>query len=128
MKGIYLASYKALHEEHNIIYQDINGERDLDGDMLDIDLSNYDYIIATPPCNYWSRANYRRERSDYALKTKHLLPCILNKLIQLNKPFIVENVRNDNLFSKYGLLKLPLYIYKIGRHTYWTNIKFYNNY
>ena len=42
MNGIYLASYKALHENHNIVYQDINGQRDIGGDMMDIDLSPYE--------------------------------------------------------------------------------------
>ena len=49
-RGIYLGSYKAHHPNHNIIYQDINGERDLDGDMMDIinnkDLGKYDFIIS----------------------------------------------------------------------------------
>lgn len=122
MKGIYLASYKAEHPGHNIKYQDINGKRDIPGDMLQIDLTPYDYIIATPPCNYWSRANYRRESSNYSQKTKHLLPNILKKLCKQDKPFIVENVKNANRFTKYGLFNLPCFIYEIGRHTYWTNI------
>lgn len=122
MKGIYLASYRALHSEHNIVYQDINGKRDIAGDMLDVDLTLYDFVIATPPCNYWSRANYRRDKSLYSLNTKHLLPKILNKLIDLGIPFIVENVRNRKLFNKYGLLDLDCLIYEIGRHTYWTNV------
>lgn len=122
MKGIYLASFRANHPSHNLTYQDINGERDIDGDMMEIDLSPYDYIIATPPCNYWSRANYRRETSDYALKTKHLLLDILSKLVNQDKPFIVENVRNYKMFKKYGLFELPCFVYFIGRHTYWSNI------
>lgn len=122
--GIYLASFKAQHNGHSIVYQDINGKRDIAGDMLDVDLSSYDYIIATPPCNYWSCANYRRDFSSYSLSTKHLLPSILFKLYKLDKPFIVENVRNDPLFSSYGLFDLGLYVYKIGRHTYWSNIFF----
>ena len=123
MKGIYLASFIAYHEKHNIVYQDIIGNRDIGGDMMDIDLSPYDYIIATPPCNYWSRANYRRETSEYALNTKHLLIDILHKLCNQDKPFIVENVRNSKMFDKYGLFDLPCYVYFVGRHTYWTNIK-----
>ena len=95
MKGIYLASYKANHPKHDIVYQDINGERDIGGDMLTIDLYDYDYIIATPPCNWWSRANYRRDSSIYALSTKLLLPCIIYKLAYIDKPFIVENVLNE---------------------------------
>ena len=120
--GIYLASYKALHPNYNIIYQDINGKRDLSGDMLNIDLTPYDYIIATPPCNYYSRCNYRRETSKYSQETKHLLPEIIEKLCKLEKPFIVENVRNSVLFNKLGLYDKPCFIYIIGRHTYWTNI------
>ena len=124
-KGIYLGSYKAFHKNHDIVYQDINGERDLDGDMLTIDLKPYDYIIATPPCNWWSRANYRKEESVYALKTKLLLPCILYKLILTNKPFIVENVLNSIQFKNYQLDNLPgVRMVKIGRHTYWSNIEF----
>lgn len=121
MKGIYLAAFKVLHPNYNITYQDINGKRDIAGDMLDINLNDYDFVIASPPCNYWSRANYRRETSEYSQKTKHLLPTILNKLIALNKPFIVENVINRKLFKKYGLYNVDCFIYEHGRHTYWTN-------
>lgn len=124
MIGIYLGAFTAKHENYKIVYQDINGKRDIGGDMLDIDLTKYDFIIATPPCNYWSRANYRRETSEYAQKTKHLLGDIIDKLIRLNKPFIVENVRNKNLFIKNGLYNKNCLIYEHGRHTYWTNIQF----
>lgn len=122
MKGIYLAAFKAYHPNHNIIYQDINGKRDIGGDMMKIDLSDYDFIIATPPCNYWSRANYRRDTSDYSQKTKNLLPGIIKKLCKQEKPFIVENVRNSKLFNKYKLYDYPCFIYIVGRHTYWSNI------
>lgn len=122
MKGIYLAAFKAEHPGYNIVYQDNNGKRDLSGDMLSIDLSSYDFIIATPPCNFWSKANYRRFESLYSLNTFHLLPSILHKLIIIGKPFIVENVTNEKLFMKFHLFDLPLFIYHIGRHTYWTNV------
>ena len=124
MRGIYLAAFKANHPNHDLVYQDIDGKRDIGGDMMEVDLAEYDYIIATPPCNYYSRANYRRETSAYAQATKHLLPSILNKLIALGKPFIVENVKNKRIFKEIGLLDLPCYIYLIGRHTYWSNVKF----
>jgi len=125
MTGIYLASFRAYHPLHNIVYQDINGKRDIGGDMMDVDLSNYDYIIATPPCNYYSRANFRRNVSEYALKTRHLLPDILFKLSVLNKPFIVENVRNITIMNQQGIFdivnKYGLFVYFIGRHTYFSN-------
>src|SRR5690554_752608 len=124
MKGIYLASYKAYHEKYDLVYQDINGKRDLGGCMLSIDLSDYDFILATPPCNFWSRANYRRYTSKYSQATKHLLPDILDKLRKLGKPYIVENVRNEPLFKKYNILDKADYVYYYGRHTYWTNIPF----
>jgi len=52
MKGIYLCAFKALHPNVDLIYQDKFEKRDLMGDCLEIDLTAYDYIIATPPCNY----------------------------------------------------------------------------
>ena len=122
MKGIYLAAFKASHSNYDIVYQDINGKRDIAGDMMEVDLTPYDFIIATPPCNYWSICNYRRDTSKYALLTRHLLPQIIDKLLKLGKPFIVENVRNAPLMDQYGLFNKPCFIYVIGRHTYWTNI------
>lgn len=123
MKGIYLAAYKAYHPEYNIDYNDIEKTSkhiNIIEDMLKIDLSNYDYIIATPPCNYWSKARGNKI-SDYSIKTKELLPKIIDKLISLNKPFIIENVRNKPRFNEYNLLNKNCFIYTIGRHTYWTN-------
>jgi hypothetical protein len=124
MNILYLAAFKANHPNWNITYQDINGNRDIDGDMMDVNLNPYDVIIATPPCNYYSRANYRRETSEYSQATKHLLPSILKKLIQLDKPCIVENVRSPNLYKELGLFNLNCHVYFHGRHTYWTNIPF----
>ena len=121
MKGIYLASFKALHENYDIDYQDINGKRDISGDMLDINLNKYDYVIATPPCNYYSRANYRRDISEYSQKTKHLLPEIIDKLSKIGKPYIIENVINYPLMKEFYDKD---FVYQIGRHTYWTNIPF----
>lgn len=124
MKIIYLAAHIANHPNYDIDYQDITGKRDIDGDMMEVNLDPYDVIIATPPCNYRSRANYRRETSEYSQKTKYLLPGILLKLQNQNKPYIVENVRNSKLFKEYGLYNGKSFIYEIGRHTYWTNIPF----
>jgi site-specific DNA-cytosine methylase len=124
MKIIYLASgVGIINTKHQVTYQDINGKRDVGGDMLDVDLSPYDVIIATPPCNYYSRANYRRETSKIAQETKHLLPNIINKLQNQNKPYIVENVRNPNLFKDI-INNFNGHIYIHGRHTYFTNIFF----
>jgi len=125
MKGIYLGAAKSFHPSHNIVYQDIDGKRDIAGDMASIDILGYDYVIATPPCNYWSKARGKR-CSSYSIETRYLLPLMIYKLANYDKPFIVENVQNKKRFDEYGLLNnLPnnVFVYKIGRHTYWTNIK-----
>ena len=124
MKGIYLGAFRANHPNYDIDYQDINGKRDISGDMLETDLSKYDYIIATPPCNYWSLARGNR-CSQYSLDTKHLLPDIIDKLVKQDKPFIIENVKNKKRFMENGILpENRCYVKVIGRHTYWTNIDF----
>ena len=48
--------------------------------MMEIDLSPYDVIIATPPCNYYSRANYRRETSEYSQMTKTFTSKYIKKI------------------------------------------------
>lgn len=123
-KVIYLAAGRAKLNYPNVIYNDYKENRDLVCDMMDVDLGDYDILIATPPCNYYSRANCRRETSTYAQVTKHLLPDIIDKFIQTGKPFIVENVRNAPLFKKLGLYNKSCLIYTHGRHTYWTNCLF----
>lgn len=52
MKGIYLAAYTAKHSNYNMDYNDIKQTAkhiNVIGDMMDIDLTKYDYVIATPP-------------------------------------------------------------------------------
>lgn len=122
MKVIYLASGRAKLKYENVVYNDLFEDCDLKCDMLSVDLSDYDILIATPPCNYYSKANYRRNTSTYSQNTKHLLPGIIDKFIKTGKPFIVENVRNFSLFLKEGLFNFDCFIYFHGRHTYWTNI------
>lgn len=122
--GIYLGAYKAQHCNFNLVYQDINGKRDIGGDMLDVDLTPYDYVIATPPCNFWSQARGNR-CSQYSLDTMHLLPDIINKLVKLDKPFIVENVKNVKRMTQYGILpRNDCYVFFVGRHTYFSNVRF----
>ena len=124
-KVIYLAAGRAHLLYPNVTYNDYKEKRDLICDMLSVDLSDYDILIATPPCNYYSRANNRyRETSEYAQATKHLLPDIIDKFISTGKPFIVENVRNEPMFKRLELYDKNCYIYKHGRHTYWTNVMF----
>jgi len=126
MKIIYLASFKAHHPNYDIVYQDINGKRDIPGDMMEVDLTIYDIIIATPPCNYYSKCLTpgRREKSIYAKQTKHLLPGIIKKLSNQSKPFIIENVRSSEIDKLIQDTPGYVFVYQHGRHTYWTNIPF----
>ena len=128
MKGIYLAAGNAVHSNYDIIYQDINNKRDIGGDMLDIELESFDYIIASPPCNYWSIARGSR-CSNYSILTKHLLPCIIDKCIKLSKPFIVENVKNNKRMTENGIIpRNDCIVFTHGRHIYFTNVPFeYSN-
>ena len=127
-KGLYLAARNDRHFDFDIIYNDIDPKYkcDITCDMLNVDLKDFDYLIATPPCNYYSRMNYRRDESKYALNTKHLLPCTLKKFALSGKPFLIENVRNDNIFKQEGIYDIcnryNINIYFLGRHTYFTNI------
>lgn len=130
MKGLYLAACKARHPNHDIVYQDIDPKYqcELGGDMLAVDLEGYDYFIASPPCNYWSKANPYYWYSPYALGTMHLLPCILIKLAKLQKPFLVENVKNLERMRSMHIFQLcdkfNIFVYFVGRHTYFTNLPF----
>lgn len=121
MKGVYLFSCIAIHKNFDIDYNDNLINRDLNCSAFEVDLSKYDYIIATPPCNYYSKINQQRDISEYSLKTKDYLPNILEVLISLNKPFIVENVLNETLIPHQ--FDYDCYVYKVSGHTYWTNIE-----
>lgn len=119
MKGIYLAAKEHRIKNVNLDYNDIEKYEGINivGDMLTVNLEKYDYIIATPPCNYYSRANYRRETSEIAQTTKHLLPEIIKKCEKLNKPFIIENVCNNSLLPKSNS-----YEFNFGQHHFYTNV------
>ena len=124
MKGIYLASCKARHEKYDLIYNDIDPKYkpDIVGDMLQVDLTPYDFIIASPPCNWWSKANPYYKTSKYALETKHLLPDTIIKLSESGKPFIIENVKNIKRMAENGIFdlinKYGLFYQFVGRHIY----------
>lgn len=127
-KGIYLAANRARHEDYNMDYNDYDDRYgcNIVGDMLEVDLTPYDYIIATPPCNWWSKANPYYKTSEYALKTKHLLPDTIKKLGSQKKPFIIENVKNIKRMTENGIFdlctKYGLFVQIVGRHTYITNV------
>ena len=112
MKGLYLCARKHRIPGYSIVYNDIEErfKADIICDMRDLVnnrsfLNSFDFIICTPPCNYYSKANYRREISKVALETKDLLPLCLNTFKKWWCPVIIENVNNKDLlpseFDKY---------------------------
>ena len=129
LKGIYLAACKARHNLYDIDYQDIDKKYscNIGGDMLEVDLTKYDYVIATPPCNWWSIANPYYWYSEYALKTRHLLPLTLIKCAKSGKPYIVENVKNIKRYKENKIFdicsKFDIKWQIVGRHIYFTNIE-----
>lgn len=126
-QGIYLGACKARHRDYWLVYQDIDDKYncDIGGDMLDIDLEQYDYVIATPPCNWWSQANPYYWYSEYALKTRHLLPLILIKCAKSGRPFLVECVKNFKRYRENHIFricdKFGIEYTVVGRHVYFTN-------
>ena len=123
MKVIYLAAGYGKLKYKNVIYQDKYIKRDIGGDMLDVDLSKYQILLASPPCNYYSKANRVYLTSKYSLDTKHLLPNIINNFSKTFKPFIVENVINKKRMIDI-INNFNGFYYEIGRHSYFTNIMF----
>ena len=123
MNVLYLASGKAKLNYDNVVYNDLLIKRDLQCDMLEVDITNYDLIFATPPCNFWSRANCNIY-SSYYQATKHLLPDILKKLSNSEKLYVIENVINKKRMKENGIFDIIgdwLY-FEYGRHCYFTNI------
>lgn len=128
MKGVYLAACKARHPNFDIIYNDIDPKfkPDILGDMLSVDLTPYDFVIASPPCNWWSKANPCYKTSTYSLNTKHLLPDTIKRLAESGLPFVIENVKNKKRMVENGIFDIcghyGLFYQFVGRHIYITNI------
>lgn len=121
---IYLGAKKHrlnnLFTDVDIFYNDIVNYEGINFccDMMNIVLDTFDYLIATPPCNYYSKANYRRDTSIVAQSTKHLLPDILRKFALSGKPFLIENVLNKSLIP----LPYKCFMYEYNGHAFYTNV------
>lgn len=128
MKILYLAAGKAVLNYDNVIYNDLLIKRDINKNMLDVDINDYDLIIATPPCNYWSKANCNIN-SKYSQETKNLLPNILKKLSNSNKNYIIENVINKKRMKENGVFNIEgnWFYFEHGRHCYFTNDIMFKN-
>lgn len=127
IKVIYLCAKDhrlKLIDGVKVYYNDIKAylkPLDFECDCLDVDIEEYDLLIATPPCNYWSKANYRRESSKVAQDTKHLLPVILHRFAASGKPYIVENVQNEPLMAREINDLYAFYWFVANNHMFFTN-------
>ena len=108
-----------------VLTNDLYGKHkpDIVGDVVEVPLDNYQILMATPTCNYYTTLR-RNLASQYALNTRHLLPVLIKKYAETGKPFIIENVINQRRMANF-LYNLPkgVYFYKHGRHSYFTNVE-----
>lgn len=123
LKVLYLAAGYGVVDFPGVVYQDKFVKRDIGGDMLEIDFNGFDVILASPPCNFYSKAVSFQRLSNYSLETKHLLPGILEKLEKSDKKYIVENVINKKRMKDI-ILHSSSHYFEYGRHSYFTNVPF----
>lgn len=65
----------------------------IQADFRDVDLSNYDFIWASPPCQIHSRAT----KPEFKKNHIDLIPETRSFLNYYNKPFVIENVPSSTL-------------------------------
>lgn len=58
-------------------------------DALSVDLSGFDFIWASPPCQRWCA--YKR-RKDHVKERLNLIPATRERLIASGSPYVIENV------------------------------------
>lgn len=61
----------------------------IQGDAMDADLSGYDFVWASPPCQAFTMANHK-DRTDGRAVHPNLIPAVRSMLREL--PHIIENV------------------------------------
>jgi hypothetical protein len=64
------------------------------GDALEQDLSLYDFVWASPPCQLYSGLipAYQRELHGHKWNHQNLIPPVRDLLVASGKPYIIENV------------------------------------
>ena len=116
--------HRPFHYFAHVITNDIDKKcySNLTGDirvvLKTLWVRRFDAYIFTPPCNYYSRANWRRETSQVAQETKDLLPLCLDFAVNSGHYFLVENVLNKTMFKDL----YPQYQFTFGGHTFWSNV------
>lgn len=84
-------------------------------DALDFDLSGYDFIWASPPCQRFSEQTNKAHRGNHP----NLIPEIRRRLRATSKPYIIENVEGAR-FELINPIKLcgTMFGLPIYRHRY----------
>jgi DNA (cytosine-5)-methyltransferase 1 len=58
-------------------------------DALSVDLSSFDFVWASPPCQYYSPTAYKwGTQKDHP----HLIPAVRAHILNYRKPYIIENI------------------------------------
>lgn len=65
------------------------GDRFIQGDALGVDLSGYDFIWASPPCQKYSAGAARWGTSE---DHPHMIPAVRDRLIESGTPYVIENI------------------------------------
>lgn len=88
----------------------------IQGDALapPVDLSAFDVIHASPPCQAYTRATAWRGRWE---SHPDLLPAIRRKLRETSLPFVIENVREAKLHASLMLCG-SMFGVRVQRHRY----------
>jgi len=82
------------------------------GNALDADLSGFDFVWASPPCQRYTRAQNAAKNSN---SHPDLIPTFREKLITWGGPYIIENVVGAPLIDPVLICGLALGL-KVKRH------------
>ena len=112
-KGLHNAGFRVvgvdIKRSKNYPYKHI------ESDALEVDLSPFKFVWASPPCQFASENTQKRYRANH----QNLIPAVREKLILSGLPYIIENVEN----ARHHLIK-PIMLcgsmfgLKIFRHRY----------
>ncbi len=95
----------------------------------DVQLSSFDFIHASPPCQTHTSLTFLRDAQGGKTTVVDILDEVVDLLVALNKPFVVENVVGATLAARHaGLHQIVLcgsmFGLKVRRHrVFWTNMQ-----
>lgn len=97
----------------------------LDG-KTDVDVSKFDFIHASPPCQSHTSLKHIRDAQGNQCRVVDILEDVVDRLVALGKPFIVENVVGATV-EKHELHEVMLcgsmFGLKVRRHRkFWSNV------